>query len=737
MLNNLFELYEKKRTLYHKSTTKMKRHNILTLLIELFISILCLMSYCQLSGAAPKDWMPDPNLRKIVSEKLGMENLTIADMQRLRFLVSDSDRIESLEGLQHAVNLEFLHIGRSQISDLMPLTGLVKLHTLKLYNNHIEDVIPLEGLVNLKVLQLQSNQISDLTPLTELTNLKELQIQENTILDITPLAGLLKLEVLKFYDNNISDITPLTGLIDLKELRIQGNTISDITPLANLKRLRVLQLSDNHIRNFSPLSELINLEELITLGNPIEFYNILPACEMPSPKFVHPVKERITNREYPSTFSSHVDITNRPDLSPIEVLTLSDFSFGYAPFNPVKPTLIFFRSIGDKIQRGGVNLENVISTHREAITENPNMLFLVEIPYFDGRFFNLNEDSPYWLRNPDGTRAKRRWTVDHLGNEYWEPLLDFTKLEVQKLIIDHTVAVARCGLYDGIWLDRWHRDLRDHFTEATEFLARDKILEGIRAAVRDDFLIIVNTRQKIPRWASLVNGIFVETWPEREKEAYTHTDYHRFEESLIWYESNLRAPQMTLLRGEIKAYHDPMSLLVQRQMRVFTTLSLTHSDGYVTMTRTMPDADAIWYRFYEAPLGRPIREKAQLYHTRKGIAIEGLFIREFTNGWAVYNRSGKERMIQLPEKVSAWASGVENKRWHTVPDLDGEIYLKSVSVSEDVNADGIVNILDMGQVANAFGGTDPDITGDGVVNILDLVQVANAFSKPEETQQQK
>lgn len=82
------------------------------------------------------------------------------------------------------------------------------------------------------------------------------------------------------------------------------------------------------------------------------------------------------------------------------------------------------------------------------------------------------------------------------------------------------------------------------------------------------------------------------------------------------------------------------------------------------------------------------------------MSIEGLFIREFTNRWAIYNRSGKERKIYLPEKVSGVESGVENKHWHTIPDLDGEIHLKSESGLEtlptaDVNADGVVNILDL------------------------------------------
>ena len=48
----------------------------------------------------------------------------------------------------------------------------------------------------------------------------------------------------------------------------------------------------------------------------------------------------------------------------------------------------------------------------------------------------------------------------------------------------------------------------------------------------------------------------------------------------------------------------------------------------------------------------------------------------------------------------------------------------------DVNADGIVNILDLVIVANAFGDQEPDLNGDGIVNILDLVLVANAFGNP-------
>lgn len=48
----------------------------------------------------------------------------------------------------------------------------------------------------------------------------------------------------------------------------------------------------------------------------------------------------------------------------------------------------------------------------------------------------------------------------------------------------------------------------------------------------------------------------------------------------------------------------------------------------------------------------------------------------------------------------------------------------------DVNADGVVNILDLTFVAARFGemDTEADVTGDGIVNILDLVRIAQNLS---------
>ena len=589
-----------------------------------------------------KEWMPDENLRRAIKSelKLGDIRLEIAHLQQLETLLSIGDGIESIVGLEHAVNLRFLHIAPNGISDLTPLVGLENLRVLKLYNNRISDITPLAGLINLETLQLQANQISD----------------------ISPLAGLVRLQELNLGDNLITDPSSLQALVNLKTLRLRGNQILDFTPLLNLTKLESL---DIHYNLNSGEGQFVSADPAI-----IEALRVTIG-DFERPQYVRPVKERIENREYPSVFVGYsFTFRNKMDLAPLEQILLTDLSFNINPLEPL--AYLNFGETALGVARIG-DITNAKKQHAAVLSENPNRIFLVEIAYFDGRQFGFTEDSPYWLRNSDGTIAQRQWARDAQGKVYWESLVDFTQSEVQEMIIAQAVAVAKCGLYDGISLARWHRDLEDYFPEDIEMAARDKILHGIRAAVPEDFLITVNTREKIPRWREYINGVYVNTRPTDGSAFYTAKEYRAYEEVLQWYEAHLREPQITLLRGEVKAYRDPMSAIAQRHMRALTTLSLTHSDGYILMSGTMPKPEGIWYDFWDAELGRPVggnETKGQLYRGRNG-----LFIREFTNGWAVYNRSGKAQKIQLPTQATGVASRITSTL-HVVPDLDGEIFVK-------------------------------------------------------------
>ena len=673
-----------------------------------------------------EDWMPDPALREAVREELEIpEGIPMhpADMKDLRGLTIEHVNIHRLKGLEHAVNLQALRLNYNRITDISPLSGLVNLQRLQLHNNQIVDISPLTGLIGLRDLRMKSNEVVDISPLSGLVNLRYLEIQDNQISDTTPLQGLVNLEALNLAENQISDITPLAGLANLEELILGGNPITDFTPLYGLPRGTVA-LGGIPI-DFETLQRLNPIDRIV--------------CDIAR----EPIRPRIENRTYPSIFQVTCGyIINRPELSWSEQIAYDLFSctaFGAEFFQG--PDGLVLRLHEKSREAEGIR------------KRRPNILFLAGTPIgFHGAGVDeYPEDSPYYLRDESGNRIiDTRWgTV---------ALLDFRHPDVQKRFIQQAREFSRCGIFDGIAIDKWASTGHGDMPREEHVAAKDRMIQGIRDAVDDDFLILVTTGNDIittRHHAEHINGFFMET-TENYEGGYTHAGLAHIENTLSWAEENLREPQINCLagRGDRNQLLDsPRNL---QWMRLWTTMSLTHSDGYVVFTMGggpshPPHPFEFWpghadlhaqgirhghqnthyhYDFWDADLGRPVggdETKAQLYENR-----EGLFIREFTNGWAVYNRSGKAQEIELPQAVSGWSSGVKDKRRHTLADLDGEIYLKAESglktpPTADVNADGVVNILDLVAVANAFGKAAPDLNGDGVVNIQDLVIVVNAF----------
>ena len=687
-----------------------------------------------------ENWMPDPALREAVREALDIPDeipMLPEDMARLhQFRLREIDHdIRSLRGLEYAVNLKVLVIDRSEVSDLAPLAGLENLESLSIFNSEVSDLTPLAGLKNLRVLKLFSNRITDITPLAGLVNLEMLILAQNQIVDITPLAGLINLRRLQLNRNQIEDISPLRGLVNLQHLQLDENQIVDISPLRGLLSLKVLNLGENPIIDLTPIYGLVGIEALELHAIPMdfkEFQRLNPVDRVVCNIERAPILPRIENIQYPSIFQACGLIINRPELSWVEQLASHDLFFCRGTFG------VDWIQSPDRIV---LTLGEAKVRAKEGRDRNPNILLLSSI-----EFYGASPESPYALRDESGNVI-----IDHR----WDgAFADFRHPDIQKRFIQQAHAIAKCGLFDGIAIDHWGKPGLGDITPEETVAAKDRMIQGIRDAVGEDFLILVTTTNDIiptRHHAEYINGFFMETI-EGNKGGYTYAGLAHIENTLLWAEKNLREPQINCLAGRgirSELLDSPRNL---QWMRLWTTMSLTHSDGYVMFTmggaldhpahpfEFLPghaDAHAqgiphthqnshYWYDFWDADLGRPIggdETKAQLYENR-----EGLFIREFTNGWAVYNRSGKAQEIELPQAVSGWDSGVKDKRRHTLADLDGEIYLKSETPpTADVNSDGVVNILDLVAVANAFGEAAPDLNGDGVVNIQDLVIVANAF----------
>ena len=652
--------------------------------------------------------VPDPNLRTAVQEALSLPHgvpLTQASMLQLTRLDASNRQITTLTGLEHALNLTELNLAGNNISDLVPivrsLANLLQLTVLQLGGNQIEDISPLANLTQLTVLRLNENwRIEDIGSLSNLTHLRKADLDRNQIVDVRPLANLMNLVSLDLRFNRIVDVSPLANLLQLTGLLLSNNRIVNVRPLASLTKLESLDLRFNPITDHSPLD-----------GLALTHFLFDQTCELP-PLSIH---DRIEDRDFPSIITAWagphwVSIHNRPDLSGVENVASHDLWFSVPQFG------LRFKETPDGFAMVG-SLEKAIQRRDEFHALNANMIFLVDIRMREDWADTFPEDWPYWVRDANG---------DVISDWPGANLLDFTHPYIQDRIVQQAIAVSKCGLYDGIFFDFWSefQVLAGLRTREAELRARENIVRRIRAETRHDFLIMGNTNENIiPRTKPYINGGFMETGvPGLLTDEQREIALAEIESSLLWLDQNLREPRINALQGAgASPEFSPTNL---RQMRAITTLSLTHSDGYVLYAIT-GGHDHYWYDFWDADLGRPVGPKAQLYDED----IPGLYIREYTNGWAVYNHSGAPQTITLPEEVQGVASGHLGTE-HALPNLDGEMYLRAKPVNPaDVNRDGIVNILDLTIVAQGLG-TDNlkgDVNGDGFVNILDLVFVADQF----------
>ncbi len=684
-------------------------------------------------GLAQVVHFPDPNLRAAIAEKIDADpaRITADVLQDLTSLTARGREIENLEGLQHAQNLTRLDLAYNLISDITPLANLDNLERLSLHQNAIADISPLAGLTNLRSLTLYANRITNIDALSEMRQLQEFEAQGNAIADIDALSELLALAHLHLAGNLISDITPLANLVNLEVLKLHRNAIANISALAGLTNLHHLTIENNAITDISALAGLTNLRHLTLQNNDIADHS--PAdglaldtfiydqiCDMPP----EPLEPRLANRTFPSIFQAFAGIiVNIPDVHDRHTLTAKhDAWFTGLPFGSR------WLQIGDEWHVTGI-MEDLLEGRSKFLSLNPNMIFLAEIRLrnsggsIPSDFFPDNH--PYWLRLPSGELA--------IDNE--RRLINFAHPDVQDIIVGQALAVARCGLYDGVFFDWWRE-----FDSTVGYLisledaqrARKNIIDRIRAGTRDNFLIVGNTNENIaPLNGPQMNGGFMEavihlpgTPKEQPSTPKERELIHRLvRDSLQWLETNLREPRTVMLEGGTDSSEPPDSPYNLQLMRATTTMSLTHSDGYV-LFGIGGGHEHYWYDFWDADLGRPVGPKFQFYEE-----IEGLYIREFTNGWAVYNQSGEAQVVTLPDEVQGVASGLVGTE-HTLPNLDGEMYLRVKPKNPaDVNGDGVVNIFDLTIVAQALGtdSLEGDVNGDGAVNVFDLVFVANAF----------
>ena len=418
---------------------------------------------------------------------------------------------------------------------------------------------------------------------------------------------------------------------------------------------------------------------------------------------------------YPLVCRPWAGAENRPELTELERIALHDLwwtsgwdlGLGWE-ISEAQP----YRGLSTDF----VDVENdpdlavAIERRAELRRLNPHLNVLVSLFYREGEYVANEEDhrwwelghfppnSPFWIRDEAGMPVPG-FGEDADGDgvieadEALSSLVDFRMPEVIELVAQRAQAVQRTGVADGIMLDWWN----EHGLTATSYLdwstfymtaeeeleSRLALIRRIRELVGDDFLILVNTNERTaPLSAPYANGTFMELYKPDWSAGYTREAVIDIEETLTWATEAFREPRINCLEGwrvvtdygNAAAQVDERNSEENRQwMRLFTAMALTHSDEMVVFgdDNAEPTVDHLhnWYDFWDADLGQPVGPKRA---THQG--VDGLFIREFTNGYAVYNRSGTEQEIHFPDQYTSVSAG-QVASTHLVADMDGEIFL--------------------------------------------------------------
>ena len=683
------------------------------------LSPLVNLTYIRLHGNQINDLSPLADLTELTTLALDGNNITdvgpLANLTQLTALGSGTNNITDISHLANLTGLTHLVLSYNDITDIAPLGNLTNLKHLELQNNRITDITPLENLTNLEHLDTQNNpifdadspvvdipdpnlrsaihdalgldrpiitqadmlrlealsaerrDITDLTGIEYALNLNNLGLQGNNITNLAPLATLTTLEYLYLSGNHsITDISPLSSLTGLRRLTLDFNRISDIRPLAGLTALTHLGLTRNSISDVNPLAGLYNLEVLHIQNNSIADHSPLDGlalsvfeydqiCELPP----EPLTPRLENRSFPSIFAPFRTLTeNRAEELLRKYPDYWDRRLAEGAFHD-----LYFSGL-DMFQQQFVEIDNEwhvyglmpfstdLRDRRHAF--NPNTVFLAVVNHHGTGIIDVfPDDHPYWLREANGEIALR-------GDSKHARLINFAHPTVQDIIVGQALAVARCGLYDGIFFDWWddsRSTVGDLIPLEVAQRARMNIVRRIRESTRPDFIMMGNVNHRImPLTGPFMNAGYMESSVfQGHTGEILEARLTRVENSLRWLEQNIGGePTINALQGGSDPNESPDSPTNRRYMRATTTLSLTHSDGYVVFCIENHD-HKYWYDFWDVDLGQPVGPKSQLYDED----IPGLYIREFTNGWAAYNHSGSDQQITLPELAVGVASRLE------------------------------------------------------------------------------
>jgi len=215
--------------------------------------------------------IPDPGLKAVIHETLGQgeETISLENMRTLIRLDARDRNIRSLAGLEHAVNLNFLHLDNNQLEDISQVTSLTNLSQLSLNSNLLTGLPSLKALTQLEYLEVNANQIKDLSFLDSMSNLKDLWLHGNPLHQVKFPPGLTSLRQLELSNCEITTFEFSDDWKNLVILNLAQNQLTDLPFTPGAARLSILDVKFNQLTRLELPGFLENLTFVDASANPL------------------------------------------------------------------------------------------------------------------------------------------------------------------------------------------------------------------------------------------------------------------------------------------------------------------------------------------------------------------------------------------------------------------------------------------------------------------------------------
>ena len=641
----------------------------------------------------------------------------LAELTELRELSLSANEISDISPLAELTELRELSLSFNRISDISPLTQLIELTTLSLHGNQISDITALTQLTKLTLLGLTTNQISDISPLAQLKKLTFLQLEHNQVRDITPLAQTESLTEVHLDHNQIRDVTPLAQLTYLEKLSLRGNQIRDVTPLAKLSEsLMELNLRDNRIRDVSPLAGLIYLEELKLRDNSITDTYPLSALLDENPNLDIDI-EVITEEGGPTITVSTSQLLTATTLNgSVVTLTLSS-----GAFNHLKS------GIRDAVTISGITGITFHWTDIEDVSDTEVRIKLT----FDG---TIEADTT--LTVTVGSGAIKDFTGPVQTAQI--PVSASTEVELTgELVASTAFPLTKETLNRStviLMLQDKSYELGGNFSAADGGVRVTGIAGVTVRGFGLDVFRLSDT--KISVRLNFDGDFDVDKTLTFLVSAEVITNYSgpplAAELPVTGSAETPTTPQIPISAATLKFLPSPApSPAIGEQL----TLSLNIADGEnVAAYQATVQFDGTALRYVSSAIGDYLpagafplpAEASGNTVTLAAVSLTGESAGDGTLATITFEVIAvKESTLTLSGVLLSDSAETASR-----PQVEAGLIVEPPQLKEDVNADGVVNILDLVRVASNLGKSGEngaDVNGDGVVNILDLVLVAGAF----------